>query len=80
MRSECERFKERIEPVAQNCLALAYHKLGRHADAESALAREKALEGDTGAVDYAGAYAQSGDIPTKHSTGWKPLGDSATRT
>ena len=63
MRSVCERFKEHFERAAQNCLALAYHKLGRHADAESALARQKALEGDIGAVDYARAYAQWGDIP-----------------
>jgi TolB-like protein/DNA-binding winged helix-turn-helix (wHTH) protein/Tfp pilus assembly protein PilF len=63
MRSVCERFKERFERAAQNCLALAYHKLGRHADAESALARQKALEGHIGAVDYARAYAQWGDIP-----------------
>jgi len=63
MRSVCERFKEHFERVAQNCLALAYHKLGRHADAEAALAREKALDGDAGAVDYGRTYAQWGDIP-----------------
>jgi TolB-like protein/DNA-binding winged helix-turn-helix (wHTH) protein/Flp pilus assembly protein TadD len=61
MRSVCEDSKE---DYSQNiCLALAYRRLGRHADAEAALAREKALEGDTGAVDYAVTYAQWGNIP-----------------
>jgi hypothetical protein len=52
-----------MDAFAQYCLALAYHKLGRHADAEAALAREEALEGDAGAVDYAEIYAQWGNIP-----------------
>ena len=64
MRSVCEDSKEGFrEGFAQNCLALAYHKLGRHADAEAALAREEALEGDAGAVDYAVIYAQWANIP-----------------
>ena len=64
MRSACEASKEGFrEGFAQNCLALAYHKLGRHADAEAALAREEALEGDAGAVDYAVIYAQWANIP-----------------
>jgi tetratricopeptide (TPR) repeat protein len=63
MRSVCEGPNEGLsEAVPQHCLALAYHKLGRHADAETALAREKALEGDAGAVDYAEIYAQWGNI------------------
>lgn len=57
-----------METFAQYCLALAYQKLGRHANAESALNREKALEGDAGAVDYAVIYAQWGNI-TK-ALGW----------
>jgi TolB-like protein/DNA-binding winged helix-turn-helix (wHTH) protein len=60
MRSVCEDSKENYP---QNCLALAYHKLGRHADAEAALAREEALEGNAGAFDYAVIYAQWGNIP-----------------
>jgi len=60
MRSVCEDSKE---DYPQNCLALAYRRLGRHADAEAALAREEALEGDAGAVDYAVVYAQWGNIP-----------------
>jgi serine/threonine-protein kinase len=60
MRSVCEASKD---DYPQNCLALAYHKLGRHADAEGALAREEALEGDAGAVYYAAVYAQWGNIP-----------------
>jgi TolB-like protein/DNA-binding winged helix-turn-helix (wHTH) protein len=64
MRSVCEGSPESfMETFAQYCLALAYHKLGRHADAETALAREKALEGDAGAVDYGEIYAQWGNIP-----------------
>lgn len=60
MRSVCEDSKE---DYPQNCLALAYRRLGRDADAEAALAREEALEGDAGAVDYAVVYAQWGNIP-----------------
>jgi len=60
MRSVCEDSKE---DYPQDCLALAYRRLGRHADAEAALAREEALEGDAGAVDYAVVYAQWGNIP-----------------
>jgi len=32
--------------AAEDCLALAFHKLGRQADAETALAKLRALEGD----------------------------------
>jgi len=47
----------------QDCLALAYHKLGRQADAESALARFKARQGSAGAYGYATIYAQWGNTP-----------------
>jgi TolB-like protein len=60
MRSVCEDSKE---DSPHYCLALAYHKLGRRADAEAALAREEALEGNAGAFDYAVIYAQWGNIP-----------------
>ena len=42
------------------CLALVYEKLGRHADAETALAKLRTFWGDAGAVQYAGVYAQWG--------------------
>ena len=45
----------------QSCLALANDRLGRHADAETALARLKALMGDGAAYEYATIYAQRGD-------------------
>jgi TolB-like protein/tetratricopeptide (TPR) repeat protein len=63
MLSACEGAKGAMETLTQYCLALAYHKLGRHADAETALSVAKALEGDAGAVDYAEVYAQWGNIP-----------------
>jgi TolB-like protein/DNA-binding winged helix-turn-helix (wHTH) protein len=43
------------------CLALAYHGLGRQADAEAALSRLHTMIGDTGAFQYAEIYAQWGD-------------------
>jgi TolB-like protein/Tfp pilus assembly protein PilF len=45
----------------QQCLAVTYDKLGRHADAESMLAKLKASLGDAGAYQYAEIYAQWGD-------------------
>jgi TolB-like protein/DNA-binding winged helix-turn-helix (wHTH) protein len=47
--------------LMQSCLALANDRLGRHADAETALARLKALEGDGAAYEYAEIYAQWGN-------------------
>ena len=67
MRAVCEGVGEAVKDF-QDCLALAYHKLGRQADAETALARCKALEGDAGAYGYAAIYAQWGD--TKEALGW----------
>jgi hypothetical protein len=58
MRAVCEGVKEEVINNFQACLALAYHKLGRQADAESALARFKATDGDSGAYGYAIIYAQ----------------------
>jgi TolB-like protein/lipoprotein NlpI len=46
----------------QSCLALANDRLGRHADAETALARLKALMGSGAAYGYATIYAQRGDL------------------
>jgi TolB-like protein/Tfp pilus assembly protein PilF len=62
MRAGCEGFGEAVKNL-QDCLALAYHKLGRQADAETALARFKALEGNAGAFRDATIYAQWGDTP-----------------
>jgi TolB-like protein len=47
----------------QWCLSLTYEKLGRHADAQAALARIHEMQGDSAAYQYAGTYAQWGDTP-----------------
>ncbi len=47
----------------QWCLALTYEKLGRHTDAQGALSRIQAMQGDTAAYQYAATYAQWGDTP-----------------
>jgi tetratricopeptide (TPR) repeat protein len=47
--------------VSQQCLAVIYDKLGRHADAEAELAKLKAALGDTAAYQYATIYAQWGN-------------------
>jgi serine/threonine-protein kinase len=63
MRAVCEGVGEPVKNFGRNYLALAYHKLGRQADAETALARFKALEGNARAYSYATIYAQWGDTP-----------------
>ncbi len=60
MRAVCEDAGEAVKNL-QDCLALAYQKLGRQADAETALARFQALEGNAGAYGYARIYAQWGN-------------------
>jgi TolB-like protein/DNA-binding winged helix-turn-helix (wHTH) protein/Tfp pilus assembly protein PilF len=45
----------------QECLALVYERLGRHADAEAVLAQMKAADGDDAAYNYAEIYAQWGN-------------------
>src|SRR6516164_2022470 len=67
MRTLCEGVGEAVKDF-QGCLALAYHKLGRQSDAETALAQFKALQGDAGAYDYATIYAQWGNTPK--ALGW----------
>ena len=47
--------------LSQQCLAVIYDKLGRHADAESELAKLKAALGESAAYQYATIYAQWGD-------------------
>ncbi|MFZ1101072.1 MAG: TIR domain-containing protein [Steroidobacteraceae bacterium] len=44
------------------CLAKTYQKLGRRADAEAELQALRSSSGDAGADDYAGIYAQWGDV------------------
>jgi TolB-like protein/Tfp pilus assembly protein PilF len=46
----------------QWCLALTYQKLGRHADAQAAVAKIQAIQGDTAAYQYSTIYAQWGDM------------------
>ena len=47
----------------QWCLALVYEKLGRHADAQAAVAKIHQMQGDAAAYQYAATYAQWGDTP-----------------
>jgi TolB-like protein/DNA-binding winged helix-turn-helix (wHTH) protein/cytochrome c-type biogenesis protein CcmH/NrfG len=58
-RSSCETKADHW--VSQWCLALVYDRLGRHADAESVLAKYRATVGDAAAYQYATIYAQWGD-------------------
>jgi tetratricopeptide (TPR) repeat protein len=58
--SSCEGQPE-DEGWIRLCLASAYHKVGRQADAEAALARQQAALGEVSAYQYAGIYAQWGD-------------------
>jgi serine/threonine protein kinase/tetratricopeptide (TPR) repeat protein len=46
----------------QVCLALAYDKLGRHAEAEAQLSAVRSWYGDRGAYQYAQVYSQWGDV------------------
>jgi TolB-like protein/Flp pilus assembly protein TadD len=46
---------------SQQCLAVIYDKLGRHADAEAQLAKSQAAQGDASAYQYAAIYAQWGN-------------------
>jgi TolB-like protein len=47
----------------QWCLALTYEKLGRHTDAQGAVSKIRAMQGDAAAYQYAAIYAQWGDNP-----------------
>jgi eukaryotic-like serine/threonine-protein kinase len=60
-RASCETKPDQWD--SQQCLAVIYDKLGRHADAEAELAKMKAAFGAAGAYQYATIYAQSGDRP-----------------
>jgi tetratricopeptide (TPR) repeat protein len=58
-RASCETKSD--DWVSQQCLAVIYDKLGRHADAEAELAKLKAANSDTAAYQYATIYAQWGN-------------------
>lgn len=60
-RASCE-----IHPdiwASQKCLPIVYEKLGRHSDAQAALAKFKSAWGEDYAYEYATIYAQWGDRP-----------------
>jgi TolB-like protein len=58
-RASCETTPG--DSVTQQCLAVIYDKLGRHADAEGQLSKLRTLLGDNGPYQYATIYAQWGD-------------------
>jgi TolB-like protein/Tfp pilus assembly protein PilF len=61
-RASCETKPDSWQ--SQQCLAVIYDKLGRHADAEAELAKLKAAQGDASAYQYATIYAQRGNRAT----------------
>ena len=58
-RGSCETKRDHW--VSQQCLAVIYDKLGRHADAGAELTKLKAALGDAAAYQYATIYAQWGN-------------------
>ena len=58
-RTSCETIPDFW--LSQQCLAVIYDKLGRHAEAEAELAKLRAGQGDTSAYQYATIYAQWGN-------------------
>jgi TolB-like protein len=60
-RASCESKPD--DGLSQQCLAVTYDKLGRHADAEAALAKLRAAFGDASAYQYATVFAQWGNTP-----------------
>jgi len=58
-RASCETTSD--DWGGQQCLAVIYDKLGRHAEAQAALAKLKAAESDAAAYQYATIYAQWGN-------------------
>jgi TolB-like protein/Flp pilus assembly protein TadD len=65
-RSSCE--SKFVSLLTQQCLAITYDKLGRHADAENVLAKLKASMGDAAAFQYCEIYAQWGN--TSQALDW----------
>jgi len=60
-RASCEIMRD--DWTSQQCLAVVYDKLGRHAEAEAELAQLQAGNGNDAAYQYAQIYAQWGDRP-----------------
>jgi tetratricopeptide (TPR) repeat protein len=60
-RASCEADQAKSGLSRVVCLAVTYDKLGRHADAESVLAKLKTSMGDAEAYSYAEIYAQWGN-------------------
>jgi serine/threonine-protein kinase len=60
-RASCEADQAKSSLSRVVCLAVTYDKLGRHADAESVLAKLKTSMGDAEAYQYATIYAQWGN-------------------
>ena len=58
-RASCETKRDDL--YSPLCLAVVYHKLRRHTDAEAELAKIKARMGDSAAYQYTAIYAQWGD-------------------
>jgi len=65
--ASCEVALPRASPAGSNfyvqvCLAVAYDKLGRHAEADAQLSALRSWYGDLGAYQYAEVYSQWGDV------------------
>ena len=57
--ASCEPHRDNFQ--SQVCLAMVYHKLGRHADAQAEVAKIDKTYGDDAAYQVAQIYAQWGD-------------------
>jgi TolB-like protein len=63
-----EKARAACEPKPQYwgtlwCLAVAYERLGRHADARASLEKLREIQGNSAAYQYGTIYAQWGDVP-----------------
>jgi TolB-like protein/Tfp pilus assembly protein PilF len=69
-RASCETRANKTEHewAILPCLAAVYAKLGRRSDAESVIAKYRAVSGDAAAYQYAEIYAQWGD--TAQALNW----------
>jgi tetratricopeptide (TPR) repeat protein len=60
--------------ASQQCLAVIYDKLGRHADAEVGLAKLKATQSDASAYQFATIYARGAIGPMRSNGSRRPCG------